>query len=365
MRMRNTLVAALCACALHAQSAVETIKVISKNVERQVILPGEISPYLRTDLYAKVSGFVENVEVDRGSAVKKGQRLITLSAPELIAQLTEAESKVAAVESQKAEADAKLLAAQSTYERLKTASETPGVVAANDLVLAGKSVDAAQSSVRAFSDQIKAAHSAAEAIRDLQSYLTVTAPFDGIVTERDVHPGALVGPGGGKGTPLLIIEQISRLRLTVAVPEADVGGLAKGARVTFAVPAYPGQAFNGVISRISHSIDIKTRTMPVELDVENSGLMLTPGMYPEVRWTVRRTGLSLLVPPTSIVSTTERLFVIRIKDGVAEWINVRRGVPAGDLVEVYGALREGDLIVRRGSDELRQGTRVKADLAPR
>ncbi len=365
MKVRSLLAVAFCTGMLCAQSAVETVNVVSKTVERQLNFPGELLPYLRTDLYAKVTGFVEKVEVDRGSVVSEGTRLVVLSAPELAAQLAEAESRVAAVESQKAEAMAKLAAAQSTYERLKTASETPGVVAANDLVLAGRSVEAAGSSVSALSDQVKAASSAVAAIRDLQGYLVVTAPFDGIITERDVHPGALVGPGGEKATPLLKIEQIARLRLTVAVPEADVGGLVKGARVPFTVPAFPGQVFNGVISRIAHSLDMKTRTMPVELDVENSGLKLSPGMYPEVRWPVRRAGPSLLLPASSIVTTTERSFVIRIRAGVAEWVSVTRGAPAGDLVEVYGALREGDVIVRRGTDELREGTRVQSISAAR
>jgi membrane fusion protein (multidrug efflux system) len=358
MRVPNIIIIALCAGALYAQATVETTKVVSKTVERQVILPGEFSPYLRTDLHAKVSGFVEKVDVDRGSVVKSGQLLLTLSAPEMTAQLAEAESKVAVVQSQKAEAAARLAGAQSTYEHLKAAADTPGVVAGNDLVLAEKAVEAARSSVRAIEDQAKAATSAASAIRELQSYLKLTAPFDGIITERNVHPGALVGPGSGQGTPLLKVEQMSRLRLTVAVPEAQVGGLVSGARVPFAVPAYPGQVFTGVIARVAHTIDVKTRTMPVELDVQNPGLRLSPGMYPEVHWPVRRAGGSLLVPPTSIVTTTERSFVIRLKDGVTEWVNVSRGAPAGDLVEVYGPLREGDVIVRRGTDELREGTRV-------
>ncbi len=366
MRIRNVLlIAAVGTGILRAQSAVETVTVISKSVERTALLPGELFPYLRTDLYAKVTGFVEKVSVDRGSTVAEGARLVTLSAPELAAQLAEAESRVAAVESQRAEAAAKLTAAESTYERLKAASATPGVVAENDLVLAGKAVDAARSAASAFSDQIKAASSAAAAIRDLQGYLTVTAPYDGIITERDVHPGALVGPAGERSAPLLKIEQISRLRLTVAVPEADVGALVKGARVIFTVPAYPGQIFEGVIARVSHSLDMKTRTMPVELDVENPGLKLSPGMYPEVRWPIRRTNPSLLVPATSIVTTTERSFVIRIKAGVAEWVSVTRGAPAGDLVEVYGSLKAGDVVVRRGTDELREGTRVQATSAPR
>ena len=156
------------------------------------------------------------------------------------------------------------------------------------------------------------------------------------------------------------LQQVSRLRLVVGVPEALVGGIVNGARVPFTVPAYPGQTFYGVLSRIAHSLDENTRTMPVELDVMNPGLRLGPGMYPELLWPVKRPGPSLLVPPASIVTTTERTFVIRVKDGAAEWVTVSRGTPVGDLVEIFGGLKEGDVIVRRGSDELREGTRVSA-----
>jgi membrane fusion protein, multidrug efflux system len=167
----------------------------------------------------------------------------------------------------------------------------------------------------------------------------------------------LVGPGTGS-TPLLRLHQISRLRLVVAVPEALVGAMVKGARVAFTVPAYPGETFYGVLNLIAHDLDEKTRTMPVELDVKNADLRLGAGMYPEVQWPVRRPQPSLLVPPTSIVTTTERMFVVRVNNGVAQWVNVGRGARVGDLIEVFGALKEGDTILRRGTDEVREGSKV-------
>jgi len=144
----------------------------------------------------------------------------------------------------------------------------------------------------------------------------------------------------------------------VAVPEAVAGGVVRGARAQFTVPAWPGETFSGVVARIADSLDPKTRTMPVELDVANANGRLAPGMYPELTWPVRRSAPSLLVPPTSIVTTTERTFVIRVRDGHAEYVDVVRGTPADDLVEVFGALRAGDEIIRRGTDEIRQGSQV-------
>jgi len=341
-----------------AQTRVEVVQVVSKPVERQVKLPGEFQPYLAVPIYARVPGFVQRANVDRGSAVKQGQTLATLDAPEMQAQILEAESKAQALELQRAEAEAKLASAQSTYDRLKAASATPGVVAENDVVVAQKTVEGAQALVRSYENSIKAARAQVQAVKDLGQYLQIKAPFDGIITERNVHPGALVGPGTG-ATPLFRLHQVSRLRLVVAVPEALVGGIVKGARVPFTVPAYPGEPFYAGISLAAHDLDPKTRTMAVELDVRNADLRLSAGMYAEVSWPVRRPHASLLLPPTSIVTTTERTFVIRVRDGAAEWVNVGRGARIGDLVEVFGPLKDGDQIVRRGSDEIREGTKVQ------
>jgi RND family efflux transporter MFP subunit len=342
---------------LIAQAPVEVVSVVAKMVERQVKLPGEFQPYLAVPIYAKVAGFVKSVNVDRGSNVKEGQLLATLEAPEILSQVAEAQSKANAIELQRAEAAAKLAAAQSTYDRLKAASATPGVVAENDVIVAQKTVEAAQALVTSYDDSIKAAQAQVQAVKDLQQYLTIRAPFAGIITERNVHPGALVGPGS-TAPPLLRLHQVSRLRLVVAVPEAVVGGIIKGARVAFTVPAYPGETFYGVVNLIAHDLDEKTRSMAVELDVKNADLRLGAGMYPEVQWPVKRPQPSLLLPPTTIVTTTERMFVIRVNNGVAQWVNVARGARVGDLVEVFGPLKEGDTIVRRGTDEIREGAKI-------
>jgi membrane fusion protein, multidrug efflux system len=351
---------------LLAQTSVECVHVISKSIERQVRLPGELSPYLSVPIYARVAGFVDRVQVDRGSLVKKGQVLATLVAPETEAQIAEAISKGQAIQLQRAEAAAKLSAAQSTYDRLKAASQTPGVVAGNDLVVAEKNVEAAQALVNSYEGSIKAAEASVESLKALEKYLTLTAPFDGIITDRTVHPGTLAGPNSGTGAaPLLRLEQLNRLRLTVAVPEAQVGGIVKNARVPFTLPAFPGETFHGVVRRIAHALEPKTRTMAVELDVANPNLRLASGMYADVQWPVRKARPALLVPPTSIATTTERAFVIRIKNDLAEWVTVSRGAAAGDLVEIHGALQDGDLIARRGTDELREGARVKVTLPAR
>jgi RND family efflux transporter MFP subunit len=373
--------------------AVNVTEVVSLEMNRQFRLPGELQPYQDVAIYARVPGFVEAINVDRGSVVRRGQLLARLRAPELDTQRGEAEARSRAAQSQRIEAaaransaraqrleaEAKLAAEEATYQRLKAASATPGAVAGNDLEVALRSVEAGRARVQLWGENEKAAQAqmktleetersvseAARTSQNIEAYLRITAPFDGVITERNVHPGSLAGMAGGASvTPMLRIQQVSRLRLVVAVPESEVTGITPGAKVNFTVPALPGEQFTGVVRRLSRSLDTKTRTMPVELDVNNSLGRLAPGMFPEVIWPARRPRPSLFVPPTAVATTTERTFVVRVREGLVEWVDVRRGVamnqPGGDLVEVFGDLAPGDQIAMRGTDELRAGTRVTA-----
>jgi membrane fusion protein (multidrug efflux system) len=331
--------------------------VVSKTVSRTVELPGEFLPFLSVSLHARVPSYVDRVLVDRGSMVKQGDLLVEMSAPEMTAQIAEAQSKVQAAEADRLQAEAQLAAAQSTYDRTKMAAETPGAIAGNELIQVEKQVDAAKALLNSRLQASRATESAVRALQDLQGYLKITAPFDGVVTERMVHPGALVGPGND--VALLMIQQVSHLRLVVPVPEEDVSGIMNGANVPFQVPAWPERAYSGTIARISHALDQKTRTMAIELDVMNRDGSLAPGMYPTVKWPIRRSRPSLFVPKTSVVTTTERTFVIRNQSGQAEWVDVKKGVTEGDLVEVMGNLKAGDTVVRRATDEIREGTPVQ------
>jgi membrane fusion protein (multidrug efflux system) len=314
-----------------APPALEVVPVVARKLETSISLPAELAAYESVAIYPRVPGFVEEVLVDRGSKVHKGELLARLSAPELTAQRAEAESKA--------------VAARSTFERLRAADRTPGAVAHHELELAEAGAQSEESRVKS--------------LRTLEGYLTVRAPFDGVVTERNVHPGALVGPpNGAGGVPMLRVEQVAKLRLVVAVPESDVGAVEEGAEAAFAVRAWPGQTRDGVVRRVAHSIDSRTRTMAVELDIDNADGKLAPGMFAEVKWPVRRSGPSLLVPASAVAQTTERTFVDRIREGVVEQVPVQRGAADGDLVEVFGALASGDLVLRRGSEELHNGVRV-------
>jgi membrane fusion protein, multidrug efflux system len=340
---------------------VEVVKVVEQPLNVTLSLPGELTPYQTVALYSRVTGFVKTITVDRGSRVRAGQQLATLEAPELVAQRSEAQSKLQGAEAQLATVRAKADASANTYEKLKAASATPGVVAGNDVVLAQKAVEADKSQIAAAEQNVEAARQALKSVSDMEGYLRITAPFSGVVTERNVHPGALVGPTGGPGTavPIVRIDESNRLRLVIPVPEAYTAGVTNGTSLTFTVAAYPGQTFTGTVSRISQSVDVATRTMAVELDVNNADGRLAPGTFCQVKWPVRRKTPSLLVPNGSVASTTGRTFVIRVRSGRTEWVDVKTGLTAGPLVEVFGDLMPGDEIAARGTDELKAGASVQ------
>jgi RND family efflux transporter MFP subunit len=344
---------------------VEVTAVESRKLAITVRLPGELQPYEVVAVFPKVTGFVDSITVDRGSRVKAGQLMARLVAPEIAAQRAEAQSKLQGAAAQRAEAEAKLGSDESTYQRLKAASSTPGVVAGNDLEVAQKAVDADRARLEAARESAEAAKSALKSVTDVEGYLQVRAPFDGVVTERNVHPGTLVGPASGSGTsvPLVRVETTARLRLVVPVPEKYVAGLTEGANVEFSVPAYPNQTFSGTVARISHSVEVKTRTMPIELEVSNPHGRLAAGMFPEVLWPVRGTDATLFVPTSAVARTMEATFVVRVHDGKTETVIVQTGEVDGKWLEIFGDVRPGDQVALRGTDELRPGTRVTTKLA--
>jgi membrane fusion protein (multidrug efflux system) len=312
---------------------VDVVQVVSQALEATERLPAELAPWEQVAIYSKVPGFVEAIPVDRGSVVRRGQLLVRLSAPELGAQT--------------AQARATLSGDQATFERLRVASRTPGAVSSNELELAQALFKADQQKVNS--------------LETLDGYLIVAAPFDGIITERNVHPGALVGPPNEplqSAVPMLRIEQVSHLRLTVPVPEADVGAIAEGTKIKFQVRAWPGRDFAGTISRVSHWVDTKTRTMAVEADVDQSQSALDPGMFVEVVWPLRRNSPSLFVPASAVLETAEATFVERVSQGKVERVPVHRGSTMGNLIEVFGSLNAGDSVVVRASEDLVNGTRV-------
>lgn len=338
---------------------IQTAHVSSGKLNLTIHLPGELQPYEEVRVFPRVSGFVQWIGVDRGSVVRKGQLIAVLSAPEIAAQKAEAQAKLLSSENQRIAGEAKLAADESTYHRLQDAARTPGVISDEELETAGKTVQGDRARVIALHNTAEAARANLRSAGDMESYLRIAAPFDGVVTKRNVHPGALVGPAGSGSQPsLLRIEQVAHLRLVVAVPEIYVGGIQKGSVVDFTVPAFPGQTFHGTVARLADSVDVSTRTMPVEMDVSNPGAKLYSGMFPDVIWHVERTQPTLVIPSSAIGRSADQAYVVRIQNNHAEIVPVTTGGTANGMTEVFGSLHDGEEIAGQATQDLRSGTLV-------
>ena len=340
--------------------AVEVVSVASQKLATVFTLPGQLVPFQSVDIYPKVTGFLDMIRVDRGSRVHKGELIIRLSAPELVAQRAQAESALRAAEAQLTTAQARLSSDKGTYLHLASAAKTPGVVAENDLMVASQTASADQGQVQSAENNVGAARDALRSVAQLESYLNIYAPFDGTVTTRNLHPGALVGPASGQSgsLPIVQIVDIGHLRLTVPVPEAYVGEMQIGQQVAFTVPAYPSQTFHAPIARISHNVELNTRTMPVELDVRSADGRLSPGSFSSVQWPVRRAVPTMFVPVSAVTNDQQRTFVERVSNGKVEWVDVVTGLSVNGNIEVFGDLKPGDQAIRNATDAIRPGQQV-------
>ena len=331
---------------------VEMAKVEIRSSARTVPLTAELAPFWQTDIEARAAGYVDKVLVDRGSLVRKGQLLVQLSAPEINSQTAASEANLHQAEAEAAQAEAQAAAAESTSAKLEEAAKTPGAVAGNELLQAEKQRDAAQALVDSRKAAARTAKERLQASQAMESYLRVTAPFDGMITDRFVNPGMLVDGGH---SPMLKLQQVAHLRLIVPVPETYTESIVKGMSAVFHVPARPGRTYIAKVARIPNALDQQSRAMMVELDVYNKNGSLAPGMYPTVDWPVGAGEDLLFVPATSVVTTTERTFVIASVNGRAHWIDVRKGLPVGDSVSIRGQINAGQAVVKRASDEIREG----------
>ncbi|SOD78432.1 efflux RND transporter periplasmic adaptor subunit [Spirosoma fluviale] len=337
---------------------VEVTSVQALQPSNRVTLPGELKPWNRVNMYAKVKGFVRDVTVDRGTTVRKGQVLARLDAPEIISELSQAQAQVQAQEATLVEQTTRARASKLTYSRLVQTAKMEGAVSANELDQALAKMQGDSAMVAVARGTVQAARSNYQAKTELRQYLTITAPFDGMVIERNISPGALVGAGDG-GKPLFVLEDSRTLRLTVAIPETFANQLPKKSAVSFSVNAMPDRRFNAKLARSAESLVETNRAMMAEFDVANAAHELKSGMYAEVLMPVERSGKTLFVPTTSVVSSSEKMFVIKVNDNRAQWVSVQKGNVVDSLVEVFGDLQAGTPIVKKASEEIRDGQAIK------
>jgi membrane fusion protein (multidrug efflux system) len=293
-----------------------------------------------------VSSFCKELYVDVGTEVKEGQLLALMEAPEILSQLASANSRVEAL-------TATYKASKANYDRLLETSKTPGTISQNDL-------DQALGKSNADYSQLQAAQSAQKEILTMQHYLEIRAPFSGIISARNVNPGAYVGPTGkGSEFPLFTLNEQKRLRLVVYIPEANTSYLHRNDEIHFRVKAYPNDQFTSKVTRLAGALDKHLRSQRIEMDVINGDKKLLPGMIAEVEFSLSTNPDTFIVPGSALVNSTERVFVVRITaDKKAEWVDVKKGMENNGKVEIFGPLNPGDQLVTIASEEIRNGANV-------
>jgi membrane fusion protein (multidrug efflux system) len=309
-------------------------------------MPGELIPFQQVDLYAKVNGFVKKLYADVGTEVKAGQLLAIMEAPELGSQLAGAESRLKAQE-------AVYTASKANYDRLLETSKTPGTISPNDL-------DQANAKKNADYAQWESARSAYREVAQTQNYLEIRAPFSGVISTRNVNTGAIAGPAGkGSELPLFVLQDQRKLRLAVLIPESAAGYINDKTTVSFTVKGLPNENFQAAVKRSAGSLDTKLRAERIEMDINNHDKKLLPGMIAEVSIPTAARDSGFIVPKSAVINSTERIFVIKVTNGHAQWIDVKNGREADGKAEIYGALAVGDTLLRVASEERRDGGTVK------
>lgn len=306
-----------------------------------VKLPGQLAAYQEVSIFPKVNGYVKDVNVDIGSHVKKGQLLMTLEAPELEQSTMQAKEKYARTK-------ADLSIDREHYNRLLEASQTPGAISPLDLSFV-------KSKMESDSAVSNAAKSNWQMQQTMEAYLLVAAPFNGVITDRNVHPGALVSAESKDSKPMLELKEITRLRLQVDIPESLAGTLKIGDTLSFFTSAFPGKKITGHISRKSMNMNTQFRSERVEADINNSDELLSPGMYADIVIYSKGNESGFTIPKSSLVISTEGKYVLVVRSGRIQKVDVTSGNESGKSVEVFGNLNSSDSVIVNASDEITEG----------
>lgn len=330
--------------AISAAPQYQLDKIEKMPVEESIKLPAQLAAFEEVSIFPKVNGYVKAVLVDIGSHVKPGQILMTLEAPELEQAMVQARERYARAKSG-------YTIDKENYERLKEASQTPGAISPQDLATAKGKMDADS----ALSNAEKANW---EMQQTMIGYLTVKAPFNGVITQRNVHPGALVS-AESKDKPMLELKQVNRLRLQLDIPEGIAAFLKNSDTVSFVLSAFPGKKFIGHVSRKSNNINAQYRSERFELDVNNPDGALAPGMYADVVLNAKGNPDAVAVPRSAVITSTERKYVLIAKDGKIHKVDVTTGNEGINKIEVFGQLQPGEEIVVNPNDEIKEGTAIR------
>ena len=317
---------------------------------QSLMLPGTIEAYRKAAIYARVSGYLKSWELDIGAPVQPGQVLAVIDTPDLDQQLAQAKATLAS-----AQANAQLAAVTAQRSdflaKRQVASQQTADNATSDAAAKKAVADAAQANVR----QLEA----------MESFKTVVAPFDGVVTARNTDIGALINAGAGAGQELFEVSDMDTVRIYVQVPQAFTAQLHPGLKATFEMPQYPGQHFDAKLVTTSNAMNVTSRSMLVELQADNSAKKFSPGTYCQVQFKIPGDPNTVQVPATALISGDHGAQVAVLGNGDKVVIKpVQIGRDFGDSVEVVAGLSPSERVIDSPPETLQSGDQVQLAATP-
>lgn len=324
-------------------------QLIPGGTHQTLTLPGNIQPFNRAAIFARVNGYVKSWDHDIGSSIKAGQVLATIDAPDLDQQLGQAKATLASV---------------------RANHQIASLTASRNNILLQKQIVAQQ-----LADQTTADEKAKEAVVDaneanvrqleaMQSFKTLAAPFDGVVTARNVELGMLINSGGGSGQALFEVSDLHRVRIFVQVPQSFTAGVAPGMKATFEMPQYPGVQFEATVSHISKSINASSHSMQVELQADNAAGKFFGGSYCNVHFEIPTDANLVKIPSTALITGNQGTQVATLDSNSKVVLkSVQLGRDLGDSVEVVAGLTPSDRIINSPPETLATGDAVRVAAA--
>jgi RND family efflux transporter MFP subunit len=306
-------------------------------------LPGNIQPFNKAAIYARVNGYVKSWDHDIGSPVKSGQVLATIDAPDLDQQLSQAKATLASVEAN---------------EQIATLTANRNNILLQKQIVAQQLADQSTADAKAKQAVVDANTANVRQLEAMQSFKTLAAPFDGVVTARNVELGMLIN-SGGSGQPLFEISDLHRVRIYVQVPQSFSAGLALGLKATFEMPQYPGVQFEATLSHISRAMNATSHSMQVELQADNAAGKFFAGSYCNVHFEIPADANLVRIPSTALVTGNQGAQVATLDSSDKVVLKqVKLGRDLGDSVEVIAGLPPSDRIIDNPPETLAEGDRV-------
>ncbi len=332
-----------------SQLALTPVSVVSPKQTapaEEIILPGNVQPFITSPIYARTSGYLRKWNVDIGAHVKKGQLLAVIETPEVDQQLQQSLSNLNT-------AKANLALAETTKNRYE------GMIRSN--AVSQQDVDNAVGTYNANKAIVEANQANVKQLQALQSFEKIYAPFDGVVTARNTDIGDLINSGsaGGVKTDLFHISQPGTLRVYVNVPEEYSQGVKVGMTADLTLGEFPGRKFQGKLVRTAEAINMTTRTLLIEIEMKNPAGELLTGSYAEVHLKVPTQASTLLLPVNTLIFRSEGLRVGIVKDGKAVLSAITPGRDSGNQIEIVSGLKADDQVIINPPDSITSGQQVQ------